>query len=49
MNGKWVSVLFVARRMGWPGLLFSAMMVLGGVADSQEWHYTVRPGDTNGT
>lgn len=46
MNGKWVSVLFVARRMGWPGLLFSAMMVLGGVADSQEWHYTVRPGDT---
>ena len=46
MNGKWVSVLFVARRMGWPGLLFSAMMVLGGVADSQEWHYTLRPGDT---
>ena len=46
MNDKVASVLFAVRRSGGPGLLFAALMVLGGVAHSQEWHYTVRPGDT---
>lgn len=46
MSDKVAGVLFAVRRIGRSSLLFAALMVLGHGARAEEWHYTVRPGDT---